>query len=64
MLDIHSRCIYDFLDSLVSMGFLERKRIKETTEYSNSLLSSTYLDSNTPNKYLGGILIMYNNEAF
>ena len=56
-LGFNERGIYDFLDALVSLGFLHRKGIKETSEYSNTELSDNYLVNTKPN-YMGGFVLM------
>lgn len=60
---LHNRSIYDFLDALVALGFLERSGIKESSEYSNQLEAKIFLDKNKPS-YIGGILEMANNRLY
>ena len=43
-LGLHERSVFDFLDALVSMGFLKRTGLKETAMYSNTLESDLFLD--------------------
>jgi len=62
-LDIHERGLYDFLDTLVALGFLKRSGLKETSMYSNSEDSDLFLDKNKPS-YVGGILEMCNNRLY
>ncbi len=62
-LGLHERSIYDFLDTLVALGFLKRKGLKETALYSNSDDANVFLDKNKPS-YLGGILEMSNNRLY
>ncbi|MCG2459265.1 hypothetical protein K8352_00730 [Flavobacteriaceae bacterium F89] len=62
-LGLHPRSLYDFLDALVALGFLNRKGIKETSIYSNSADSDLFLDKNKPS-YMGGILEMANNRLY
>lgn len=62
-LGLHSRSLYDFLDALVALGFLNRTGIKETSVYSNSPDSDLFLDKNKPS-YVGGILEMANNRLY
>ena len=52
---LHERGLYDFLDALVALGFLERRGIKETAFYINALDTNHYLDRNKPS-YIGGVL--------
>ncbi len=33
---LHDRGLYDFLDTLVALGFLQKRGLKETARYSNS----------------------------
>lgn len=60
---IHERSLYDFLDSLVALGFLRRRGIRETALYSNAEETGTFLNRNKYN-YVGGILEMANNRLF
>jgi precorrin-6B methylase 2 len=62
-LGLHSRSLYDFLDTLVALGFLERKGIKENAVYSNAADSDLFLDKNKMS-YIGGILEMSNNRLY
>jgi precorrin-6B methylase 2 len=62
-LGLHGRGLYDFLDTLVSMGFLEREGFRKDAVYSNSDESRTFLDKNKPT-YAGGILEMANNRLY
>ena len=62
-LGLQGRGLYDFLDTLVALGFLQRTGIKETARYSNSAESDFFLDENKKT-YIGGILKMANNRLF
>lgn len=62
-LGLHERGLYDFLDALVSLGFLERKGIGESAVYSNAPDADLYLDKNKAT-YMGGILEMSNNRLY
>lgn len=62
-LGLHDRSLYDFLDTLVALGFLERTGIKENAAYVNSVDADLFLDKNKPS-YVGGILEMCNNRLF
>ncbi len=62
-LGLHERGLYDFLDALVALGFINRKGLKETALYSNTNESNLYLDKNKPG-YIGGILEMCNNRLY
>jgi hypothetical protein len=58
-LGLHPRSSQDFLDTLVSLGFLERK----DGVYSNAPETDLLLDKNKPS-YIGGILEMANRRLF
>jgi hypothetical protein len=60
---MHQRGLYDFLDTLVALGFLQRKGNKGTAVYSNSAESDMFLDKNKLT-YIGGILEMANNRLY
>lgn len=62
-LNLHDRGLYDFLDSLVALGFLSREGLKETAIYSNTPETSFFLDKKKPS-YIGGLLIMANNRLY
>lgn len=62
-LGLHERGLYDFLDTLVTLGFLKRDGLKETSIYSNSEETELFLDKNKPS-YIGGILQMANNRLY
>lgn len=62
-LGLNERSLYDFLDTLVALGFLNRTGIKENASYSNSQDSDQFLDKNKPS-YIGGILEMANNRLY
>lgn len=62
-LGLHSRSLYDFLDALVALGFLNRKGLKETAVYRNTEDTDLFLDKNKPS-YVGGILEMCNNRLY
>jgi precorrin-6B methylase 2 len=59
----HDRSLYDFLDCLVSFGFLEREGLLETAKYSNAADVDMFLVSGKP-AYVGGILQMCNNRLY
>ncbi|MCG2611539.1 acetylserotonin O-methyltransferase [Flavobacterium sp. SM15] len=60
---LSDRAVYDFLDGLVSLGFLNRTGLLETAEYSNTEETELFLDKNKPS-YVGGILEMANDRLF
>lgn len=57
------RNVFDFLDTLVTFGFLQREGILETAKYSNGVNTDFFLDKKKPS-YLGGILEMSNNRLY
>mgnify|MGYP000116985998 FL=1 len=60
-LEIQDRGLYDFLDTLVALGFLKRSGLKKTSMYSNAEDTDLFLDKNKPS-YVGGMLEMANNR--
>jgi hypothetical protein len=62
-LGLHERSLYDFLDALVALGFLNRKGLKENAMYSNAPDTDLFLDKNKPT-YIGGILEMSNHRLY
>lgn len=62
-LNCSDRHVYDWLDCLVSLGFLERKGLMENAQYSNTAETDIFLDKNKPT-YMGGILEMANNRLY
>lgn len=58
-LDLHSRSVDDFLDSLVSLGMLSRNG----DQYSNTPATDAFLDRNKPS-YVGGMLEMANARLY
>ena len=57
------RHVYDWLDCLVSLGFLQRDGIYENALYCNATETDLFLDKNKPS-YIGGILEMGNNRLY
>ena len=57
------RHLYDFLDTLTSLGFLQRDGLLETARYSNGKDTDVFLDKNKPS-YIGGLLAMLNNRLY
>jgi hypothetical protein len=57
------RHVYDFLDTLVSLGFLERSGVLDDAQYSNTTETDIFLDENKPS-YIGGILKMGNHRLY
>jgi len=62
-LGLNPRSLFDFLDTLVALGFLSRTGLKENAEYSNSEDSDLFLDKSKPS-YIGGILELSNNRLY
>lgn len=62
-LDCTTRHVFDWLDTLVSLDFLERKGLLHEALYSNAADTNTFLDKNKPT-YMGGILEMSNNRLY
>jgi O-methyltransferase domain/Dimerisation domain len=56
-LGLHPRAIYDFLDALVALRFLEREGDGPSGRYSNSAEAAAFLDKKKPT-YVGGLLEM------
>lgn len=57
------RHVFDWLDVLVSMDFLQRDGLLETAVYSNSADTEMFLDEKKPS-YVGGILKMGNKRLY
>lgn len=62
-LGLHDRGTYDFLDTLVALGFLKRQGLKDTAMYSNAEDADLFLDKNKIT-YIGGMLEMSNNRLY
>jgi len=62
-LGLHTRGIWDFLDALVAMKFLDREGDGEDAKYLNNDLTAKYLDKNSPD-YIGGILEMASTRLY
>ncbi len=62
-LGLHDRNLYDFLDTLVALGFLKRSGLKETAVYTNAEDTNLFLDKKKPT-YVGGMLEMANNRLY
>jgi precorrin-6B methylase 2 len=63
VLSFHPRGIYDFFDSLVALGFLDRDGKGTTGQYRNTEATAQFLDKNQP-EYIGSILEMSNDRLF
>jgi hypothetical protein len=62
-LALHPRGIWDFLDALVALGFLERDGDGAAARYGNTASTAKFLDKNQP-EYMGGILEMGSKRLF
>jgi cyclopropane fatty-acyl-phospholipid synthase-like methyltransferase len=62
-LGLHGYGLRDFLDSLLSMGFLEREGSGTTATYRNTPETAYFLDKTQPN-YLGSFLEMANDREY
>lgn len=62
-LDLHPRSIYDFLDALHALKFLNREGQGKTARYSNTTDTAFFLDRNKPT-YIGGLLEMCNDRLY
>lgn len=62
-LGLHDRSLYDFLDALVALGFLEREGFREEARYHNAADADRFLDRNKPS-YIGGFLEMANDRLY
>ena len=62
-LGLHPRGIYDFLDTLVALRFLERDGDGSEGRYRNTPETAAFLDKNSPT-YIGGLLEMANTRLY
>lgn len=62
-LGLHPRGIWDFLDALTALGFLEREGSGVEGRYRNTSATAQFLDKSSP-AYMGGILEMANQRLF
>jgi 2-polyprenyl-3-methyl-5-hydroxy-6-metoxy-1,4-benzoquinol methylase len=62
-LGLHAHGIYDFLDTLVALGFLERDGDGALGRYRNTPDTAKFLDKKQPT-YVGGVLEMLNTRLF
>jgi precorrin-6B methylase 2 len=62
-LGLQERGLYDFLDALVALGFLQRTGYKDSAVYSNSPDADLFLDK-CKLSYVGGLLEMANNRLY
>jgi SAM-dependent methyltransferase len=62
-LGLHPRATFDFLDTLVALGFLERDGSGSEGRYRNTVQTAAFLNKNSPT-YMGGILEMLNARLY
>lgn len=62
-LNLHPRATYDFLDTLVSLGLLDRDGDGPDGRYANTPATAAFLDRASPT-YVGGILKMANARLY
>jgi len=62
-LQTSTRHVCDWLDALVSLGFLQREGLMEGATYANTPVTARFLDR-TSEAYMGGILEMANNRLY
>ncbi len=62
-LGLHPRPIYDFLDGLVALRFLERDGDGPGGHYRNTRDTAEFLDANKPT-YIGGLFEMLNSRLY
>jgi ketosteroid isomerase-like protein len=62
-LGLHTRAVYDFLDTLVALRFLERDGDGRDGRYRNTAETAAFLDKQSP-MYIGGILEMFNARLY
>lgn len=62
-LKLHDRGVYDFLDALVALGFLNREGLLDTARYSNAPDTELFLDRTKPS-YIGGFVEMANDRLY
>lgn len=62
-LSLHPRAIYDFLDALVALRFLERDGDGADGRYRNTAETAAFLDSRSP-RYIGDLLEMASARGY
>ncbi len=62
-LGLHERGIWDFLDTLVALGMLDRDGDGPGAQYANTPDGAAFLDTRSP-AYIGGILEMMNARLY
>jgi hypothetical protein len=62
-LGLHPRAIYDFLDALVALRFLERDGDGAEGRYRNTAETATFLDTRSP-RYIGSVVEMAGTRSY
>jgi predicted O-methyltransferase YrrM len=62
-LRLHPRAVYDFLDALVALGFLEREGDGTGGRYRNTVQTAAFLNRKSGH-YIGGVLEMFNTRLY
>ncbi|MFC6942616.1 methyltransferase [Salinirubellus sp. GCM10025818] len=62
-LDLHPRATRDFLDTLASLGFLERDGDGDDPRYRNTPETAAFLNKNDP-RYIGGAIDIFNQQTY
>jgi O-methyltransferase/methyltransferase family protein len=62
-LGLQQRGLYDFLDALVALSFLNRQGSGPEAIYTNTPETALFLDKNKP-AFVGGMLVMANNRLY
>jgi SAM-dependent methyltransferase len=62
-LELRSRAVFDFLDGLVALGFLDRDGSGPAASYANTPDTAVFLDADSP-AYIGGMLEMANARLY
>jgi ubiquinone/menaquinone biosynthesis C-methylase UbiE len=62
-LGLHPRATFDFLDTLVALGLLERDGSGDSGKYANTPATALFLVQSSP-QYIGGILEMANARLY
>ena len=62
-LDLHPRATRDFLDTLASLGFLERDGDGDDPRYRNTPETAAFLNKDDP-RYIGGAINIFNQQTY
>jgi hypothetical protein len=62
-LNLHPRATRDFLDTLASLGFLERDGDGDDPRYRNTLETAAFLNKDDP-RYIGGAIDIFNQQTY